>query len=93
MLVQKRREEGWQNLTWAEQQQIRLPSVILWGIYESAYFANERGVLGEREWIRFAVAICRALAERADLWEPEGFTPMTDLLTPDFLDYIESTCE
>ena len=28
-----------------------------------------------------------------DRWAPEGFTPMTELLTPDFVDYIESSCE
>ncbi len=74
-------------------------SLILWSIYESAYYANERGVLGERDWIRFDGAICRLFGGRVlddqqdDLWEPEGFTPMTELLTPDFVDYIESGCQ
>ncbi len=99
ILRQKSIEEGWQNLTRVEQQQIRMPQVARWGIYESAYYANERGVLGEREWIRFDVAICRLFGGRVlddqqdDLWEPEGFTPMTVLLTPDFVDYIESGCQ
>ncbi len=37
----------------------------------------ERGVLGEREWIRFDVAICRLFGGRVQddqqdgLWEPE----------------------
>ena len=69
-----------------------MPSVILWGIYESAYFANERGVLGDPEWERFYVAICRARASAADMWEPDGFTPMVELLTPAFSAYIESSC-
>ncbi len=99
ILGQKHRQEGWQNLTRVEQRLIRMPSVILWSIYESAYYANERGVLGEREWIRFDVGICRLLGGRVQddqqdgLWEPEGFTPMAELLTPDFVDYIESSCE
>ena len=89
----KFKEQGWQGLTRVEQRQIRSRSNIRWGIYESAYFANERGVLGEREWIRFDVAICRGLAAEADLWESQGVTPMTELLTPEFVDYIESICE
>ena len=99
ILGQKHRQEGWQNLTRVEQRQIRMSSLVQWSIYETAYYANERGVLGEREWIRFDVAICRLFEGRArevpqvDLWEPEGFTPMTELLTPDFVDYIESSCE
>ena len=99
ILAQKHRQEGWQNLTRVEQRQIRMRSLIQWSIYESAYFANERGVLGGREWIRFDRAICRLFGGRVlddqqdDLWEPEGFTPMTELLTPDFVDYIESSCE
>ena len=99
ILEQKHTQEGWQNLTIVEQRQIRVRSLILWSIYESAYYANERGVLGEREWIRFDVAICRLFEGRArevpqeDLWEPEGVTPMAELLTPDFVDYIESSCE
>ena len=95
ILGQKHRQEGWQNLTSVEQRLIRMPSVILWSIYESAYYANERGALGEREWIRFDAAICRGFGGRAgdDIWEPEGFTPMTEVLTPDFVDYIESGCQ
>ena len=98
ILEQKHRQEGWQSLTTVEQRQIRVRSLILWSIYESAYYANERGVLGEREWIRFDVGICRLLGGRVQddqqdgLWEPEGFTPMTELLTPDFVDYIERLC-
>ena len=86
-------EQGWETLTREEQRVLRMPSVILWGIYESAYFANERGVLGDPEWERFYVAICRARTMAADMWDPEGFTPMVELLTPAFLAYIKSTCE
>ncbi len=40
-------------------------------------------------------AIERELGEGGmdDIWEPEGFTPMTELLTPDFADYIASSCD
>ncbi len=94
ILGQKRRQEGWQSLARVEQWQLRSRSNIRWGIYESAYFANERGVLGDREWIRFEAAICRGFGGRGndDLWEPEGFTPMTELLTQEFVAYVERLC-
>ncbi len=34
----------------------------------------------------------RQIAAEADLWEPEGFPPMTELQTPEFVDYIEGSC-
>ncbi len=90
----KFRVGGWQGLTRVEKLQLRSRANIRWGIYESAYFANERGVLGEPEWERFVDGICRGLLADADLLEPEeGFTPMIELLTPEFVDYIESSCE
>ena len=54
------RDEGFESLTRLEQLQIRGDDLLLWGIYESAYYANERGILGSKEWIRFETAICRA---------------------------------
>ena len=48
ILGEKHRQEGWQNLTRLEQRQIRIRSLIQWSIYETAYFANARGVLGGR---------------------------------------------
>ncbi len=93
-ITEKFNEEGWQGLTSDEQRRVRTPAMVNWGIYESAYYANERGVLGEREWIRFAVGICRRRMVLADFWDPGGgITPMSELLTPDFVDYIESSCE
>jgi len=91
-LEEKFREKGWQSLTSAEHQFLRVPILINWGIYESAYFANERGVLGESEWERFSAAICRRFVAHADYWDPGGVTPMTELLTSRFVDYIESSC-
>jgi len=84
--------EGWERLTAREKQTVRIPFLVLWGIYESAYYANERGVLGEREWIRFELAICRQYSSGADLWEPKDATPITLLLTPDFVQYIAGSC-
>jgi hypothetical protein len=79
--------EGEQSLTRAERQMWVLPRQMIWGVYESAYFANERRVLGDREWIRFEDAICRNYGGDDDVsWNP-------DLLTPEFVDYVESACQ
>ena len=69
-------------------------STILWGIYESAYFADERGVLGEQEWSRFESAICRRFDLDGPLWNFEGRFMSTSLnLTKFFVDYVEGTCK
>ena len=88
----KHRTEGWDSLSSVERSQLRMPTLTLFGIYESAYFANQRGVLGAGEWARFHSAICRQFSNKADLWNAEGMTPMRELLTPEFSDYIERTC-
>ncbi len=89
----KWRVEGLESLTRNEQLQIRMIDLVLWGIYESAYFANERGVLGSNEWTRFEAAICRNRERDAEFWDFEGMTSFSVLLTPQFLEYIEHACE
>jgi hypothetical protein len=89
---EKRRENGWNSLTRDEKQRIRIPAMVIWGIYESAYFANERDVLGEPEWRRFEIAICRGYAGNQHYWNPDGFTSMDELLTPQFVEYVHSSC-
>ena len=90
---EKRQDSGWDSLTHKEKQKIRIPALVNWGIYESAYFANERGVLGEPEWRRFEVAICRRFSTNQYHWSPDGFTSMDELLTPQFVDYVVNNCE
>jgi hypothetical protein len=90
---EKRREHGWDSLTREEKQEIRIPALVNWGIYESAYFANDRDVLGEPEWGRFEIAICRRYSTNQYLWNPDGFTPMGELLTSQFVDYVVNNCE
>jgi hypothetical protein len=75
---------------------IRITFLELWGIYEAAFFARERGVLGDNEWGRFAVMICfqrRGPVEQA-LWGAEhgGLPPLTRLLTPAFIEYVDKEC-
>ena len=84
--------EGFESLTRNEQLQVRMNDLVLWGIYESAYFANERGILGGNEWTRFESAICRNRERQAEFWNFEGTTSFSELLTTQFVEYIENTC-
>jgi hypothetical protein len=89
----KWRDQGFESLSKTEQYRIRTTNLVLWGIYESAYFANERGVLGSIEWSRFEVAICRSRKQDIGYWELEGLASFSVLLTPQFMEYIQQTCD
>ncbi len=92
-IVVKVSQQGWDVLDPVEQRRLYTTAAINWGFYESAYFANKRGVLGESEWKRFELAYCRRRSEQPYLWNPEGFTPMIKLLTLEFADFVEATCK
>lgn len=91
--TERRALEGWDNLNSADQRQMWFRDQVIWGVYESAYFANERGVLGEDEWARFEEVICRHYTSPNFLWDPPGLRSMTNVLTPKFVVYVVSTCE
>ena len=94
--AEKLREQGWNSLSRIEQQRVRIPRINLYGVYESAYYARQRGVIGEKEWARFATAICRNYMRDVGrgLWAPEGgFTPFTEWLTPAFAGHMEENCQ
>ena len=92
--LEELRSGGMQNLSEDAYWRLFTDSTILWGIYESAYFANERGVLGEREWSRFDVAICRLLERYGPMWSQPGYNvSLSSMLTQDFSDYVEATCK
>ena len=69
----------------------------IWGTYESAYYALQRGVLGQKEWERFEQALCRNLPATAPVWEIARFGvaggSMKDSLTEEFADYVELQCD
>jgi len=92
-IVEKVTQQGWDNLEPVKRRRLYGTATINWGFYESAYFANKRGVLGESEWKRFEMAYCRRRMEQPYLWNPEGFTPMNNLLTPEFVDFVEAICQ
>ena len=89
----KARTQGWADLDPVEQRQLYATQIIRWGFYESAYFANKRGVLGEPEWRRFERAYCRARRAQPGVWEPAGYPPITELLTPEFVAFVETICK
>ena len=92
-VVLKYRHHGWENLDPVEQRQFYSTATIRWGFYESAYYANKRGVLGEPEWQRFERAFCRGLNDRLSVWNPQGYPAMTEFLTPEFVKFVEETCK
>ena len=90
------RSEGFDSLSESQQVLVRLIFLELWGIYEAAFFANERGVLGSDEWARFERMIC--VQRRGDVeihWdrEYEGLFSYRNLLTPTFVEYVEAECQ
>ena len=91
--VVKAEETGWQSLDVLEQYRLYATGSINWGIYESAYYANKRGVIGESEWKRFELSYCRRMKEQPYLWSQEGLPPMTVLLTPEFVAYLDDLCD
>lgn len=92
IIREQRRKEGLESLTTIDQRRIRGHSLILWGIYESAFFANNRRVLGAREWSRFHSAICRNRLVDDDQWNSSVMTPMSELLTSEFVEFINQSC-
>ena len=59
-----------------------------WAIYENAYFANQRELLGASEWGRFQAQICTTYGTDGDRWN----TDTRRLLTEDFARFTEEAC-
>ncbi len=92
VLTDQLTSEGWENLESSDERRLWYREMVLWGIYESAYYANERGVLGVEEWTRFEITMCRRYG-RDNFWDPPGPRNMTEVLTPDFSKYVLNTCK
>ena len=86
---------GWENLTRVEQDTLRLLRLNLYGIYESAYYAEQRGVIGANEWGRLQFAICTNFKRDVErgLWYIKNVTPIPNLLTPEFAAHIVESCK
>ena len=93
---------GYKDLSDKERWLLRMMAEAKWGIYESAYYAYERGILGDDEWQRFENAICRNYATDHQYWDPELYgmaysafasgTPLSGNVTPVFRSYVETLC-
>jgi hypothetical protein len=77
------------DLDQTERQQFSFIIGSLWSIYETAYFANGYGTLGDSEWSRFEQIMCRqyTLAVSQAGWDMLGI-----LLSPEFVQYTEVQC-
>jgi hypothetical protein len=65
----------------------------LWAAYESAYYAWRYEILGSSEWTRFAFQICLRYESDGTPWSrPSSGQPIRDLLTDEFVGYVEATC-
>lgn len=60
----------------------------LWSVYEKTYFAHQYDLVGPSEWQRFQYVICDNLERSPDFWEAQ----VGRLLTPEFREYIDTTC-
>ena len=90
------RLEGFDSLPKSEQDLVRMIYLELWGIYEAAFFANERGVLGADEWSRFEKVICiERRGQLEDVWDQrhEELLSFKEILTPLFGEYVEENCQ
>jgi hypothetical protein len=93
--LSKLRNDGIESLTRGEQGRTRLAYVQLWGIYEAAFFANERGVLGPDEWTRFEFSICDSrYGIVSNFWDYnyEDLPAFSEILTPKFAEFVETNC-
>ena len=93
LAMSKHRSNGWEALSEEERSLRGAASAIRFGIYESAYFANKKGVLGRSEWARFEDAICRGVIADEDVRTPDGNGVISTLLTDEFRDFINNICD
>jgi len=93
--VQKRRTEGVESLPFEELYVLLTIEQSIWGVYESAYYAWQRNILGDTEWGRFSRAICRNFDRDSDMWINDWNPMLGDIrrnITPEFAEYVEAQC-
>jgi hypothetical protein len=93
-LLYKLRDNGRSSLTNEERYRVLTAIHGIWQVYESAYYAKQRNVLGDEEWTRFERGICRNLNSDFEIWNfPPGVTgSITENITPAFREYTENLC-
>ena len=103
IISQKIRDSGLESLSELEWNKQMILKESKWGVYESAYYAQERGILGIDEWLRFESAICRNIIIDYLFWYPDKGGPahatevegynLASNVTPRFRQYVETACE
>ena len=70
-------------------QRLDLVLSAMWAIYESAYYSRGYNTLGESEWGRYSVQVCRQFVQgkRTGYWKLSAAR-----LTNEFSRFVESTC-
>lgn len=70
--------------------QFRLQVLLtsLWGVYETAYYSRDYGLLGQSEWSRFETQMC----DHRGLNRPAWDLIVRPRVTEQFAHYVQSTC-
>ncbi len=86
-------QDGFESLNQIERYRFRQSRMALWGVYESAYFARERGILGDAEWSRFYSLICLNYVSEGIIWGSEDERgSIANSLTAQFRAHVEDSC-
>lgn len=78
-----------QDLDREDQFRLQVLLTSLWGVYETAYYSRDYGLLGEAEWGRFETQMCDHRGLNPPAWD----SIVRPRLTEQFAGYVESTCE
>lgn len=71
-----------------EGQRLRQLVAIILGIYENGYYSNQRGIMGDSEWLRLNVRACEHQERLA-----RNSMDFSGILTEEFGNYLNNTCE
>jgi len=91
ILLFKLRDDGLSSLTEVERYRIVTSIHGIWQVYESAYYAKQRNILGDEEWTRFEIGICRNLNSDFEVWAPPQGGIVSNI-TPAFREHVEYLC-
>jgi len=83
---------GIEALSRSDQSRVIISFQALWSVYETAFYSFQRGTLGDDEWERYSLAICRTYFSSIGMWDREG-PDISRNITPLFRDYVEGSCE
>ena len=73
-----------------DRQRLSLAILTLFRIYESAFFSNRYGLLGDAEWSRFAVANCDHYGRVHRSTSLDGL--VDSILSQEFVTYLSENC-